>query len=60
LTAKKGCTVTFESSEIFKPLWIQYRNPKTDEYTPNKTYGGKNYFGGYSDHFPVFFHVYKK
>jgi len=31
-----------------------YDNPKVGMLTPNKTYGGDMYFGGVSDHLPVF------
>jgi len=31
-----------------------YYHSKADIYVPNRTYGGKNYYGGVSDHFPVY------
>lgn len=31
-----------------------FYNTKADDYVPNKTYGGKTYFGGVSDHLPVY------
>ena len=39
--------------QIFQKEWMMY---KSDKYgmTPNRTYGGPNYYGGYSDHLPVF------
>lgn len=38
---------------IFRESWMMYKNPKYGE-TPNRTYGGPNYYGGYSDHLPVY------
>jgi endonuclease/exonuclease/phosphatase family metal-dependent hydrolase len=38
---------------IFKQQWMLYRN-KSGEMVPNRTASGKEYFGGYSDHLPVY------
>ena len=38
---------------IFKPDWILYKNKK-GELLPNRTAGSKEYFGGFSDHLPVY------
>jgi len=40
---------------IFKPAWLSYTSDRGP--TPNRTYGGTKYYGGYSDHFPVYFDV---
>ncbi len=32
---------------------MTYTNKKSGEMSPNRTYGGPNYYGGFSDHFPV-------
>jgi len=49
---------TFELSSkdisIFKPEWLLYHNKKYNDWRPNKTYGGPKYYGGYSDHLPVY------
>jgi len=37
---------------IFKPEWIMYKTEE-NEARPNRT-KGKNYYGGYSDHLPVY------
>lgn len=34
-----------------------YFNTKIDEYVPNKTYGGNSYFGGVSDHLPIYLYL---
>ncbi len=39
---------------IFKPEWLLYKNEKYNDWRPNKTYGGPNYYGGYSDHLPIY------
>lgn len=42
-----------QNPEIVKRDWMIYKHDKYGE-TPNRTYGGPNYYGGISDHFPVF------
>jgi predicted extracellular nuclease len=38
---------------VFHEKWMEYED-KNNGLTPNRTYGGPNYYGGVSDHFPVF------
>lgn len=38
---------------IFSPEWLLYKDERFGP-TPNRTYGGPNYYGGFSDHLPVF------
>jgi len=38
---------------VFHEKWMEYVD-KTNGITPNRTYGGPNYYGGVSDHFPVY------
>jgi len=51
----KGCTVCLKdnSAHIFSREWMLY---KTDKYgmSPNRTYAGPKYIGGYSDHLPIY------
>lgn len=54
LNAKKGYKVSPDGGMIFKKRWMMYDNVKTGQFTPSKTYGGPNYYGGISDHFPVY------
>lgn len=49
----KGAVILPPYSYIFKPDWLLYKN-KTGEMTPNRTAGSKEYFGGFSDHLPVY------
>lgn len=53
LTVDSGLTVTDSSATIFSPEWLFYTDEKTGGQSPSKTYGGPNYYGGYSDHFPI-------
>ncbi|MGD9931684.1 MAG: endonuclease/exonuclease/phosphatase family protein [Mangrovibacterium sp.] len=45
--------VTTAPGFIFREEWIEYKN-KNGTVSPNRTYGGPNYYGGVSDHFPVY------
>jgi len=54
ITDKKNYRVDYTGGKIYRDDWIMYDNPKIGELTPNKTYGGNMYFGGVSDHLPVF------
>ncbi len=44
-----------KAGTIFKADFIMYKNLQTGESSPSRTYVGKKYFGGYSDHLPVYF-----
>lgn len=48
-----GWHVKPSSGHIFHERWMEYKNRK-GILTPNRTYGGPNYYGGVSDHFPVY------
>lgn len=50
----KDLTTTYDGGKILKEEWMLYHNEKEDSYSPNRTYGGDNYFGGISDHLPVY------
>lgn len=50
----KGYHTTYDGGKIFKKEWMLYDNPKAGAQVPNKTYGGDTYFGGISDHLPVY------
>lgn len=43
---------------IYSPNWITYKH-KNGNKSPNRTYGGPNYYGGYSDHYPVYVTIVK-
>lgn len=45
--------VLLDEATIFQQPWMMY-DDKRNGPTPSRTYGGPNYYGGYSDHLPVF------
>lgn len=49
-----------KSAKLFKPAWI-LQGPEAGPYEgfPFRTYVGKEYLGGFSDHLPVYFHLIK-
>ncbi|MBN4065959.1 endonuclease/exonuclease/phosphatase family protein, partial [Candidatus Amoebophilus asiaticus] len=53
-TNKRGMVLVYEKGHIFKRDWILFEDKKYKTHRPNKTYGGPNYFGGYSDHLPIY------
>ena len=59
LKQNKGYYATFDSGKIFDKDFVLYYNTKIDQKTPSKTYGGNNYYGGFSDHLPVYFQLIK-
>jgi len=52
LTDRKGLH-SGNSARVFRKKWLTY-NDKKDGPKPSKTYGGKNYYGGFSDHYPIY------
>ncbi len=38
---------------VFREEWMMFKSEKYGP-TPNRTYGGPNYYGGFSDHLPVY------
>ncbi len=50
---KNGKSLSAGKAQIFDPEWLFFKHPKFGR-TPNRTYGGPNYYGGYSDHLPVY------
>jgi len=53
LLDSKGFQVTGDKGYIYRDAWMEYTNREGDV-VPNRTYGGPNYYGGVSDHFPVY------
>ncbi len=52
LLDKKGFQCKEKQGFVFHEKWMEYENK--GEMSPNRTYGGPNYYGGVSDHFPVY------
>ena len=49
----KGLHTTIENAGIFREDWMMYQSNNYGA-VPNRTYGGPNYYGGYSDHLPIY------
>ena len=59
LRANNGFRLYGDSGFIFSPDTISYTDKKGIR-MPSRTYSGKYYIGGYSDHYPVYMIFYKK
>lgn len=55
LLDNKGFQCLEKQGFVFREAWMEYNN--NGQIAPNRTYGGPNYYGGPSDHFPVFFQL---
>ena len=49
----KGFDCVDKKGHVFSQDWMEYTN-QNGQVSPNRTYGGPNYYGGISDHFPVY------
>ena len=54
LNSDKNFEISTDGGQIYSSRWMMYENIKTGEQTPNRTYGGLNYYGGVSDHLPLY------
>lgn len=54
IEGKQGYRTPCNSGRIFKADWLLYKDKETGNISPSRTYGGPNYYGGFSDHLPVF------
>jgi endonuclease/exonuclease/phosphatase family metal-dependent hydrolase len=54
LNQQKGLSTNFEGGSILKEEWMLYESEKWGEKLPSATYSGTDYFGGPSDHLPVY------
>jgi len=52
ITKDKGLASALDNGYIFHQPFMEYRNDQ-GQISPNRTYG-RNYYGGISDHFPVY------
>ncbi len=51
---KSGLSVKGKDAEIIRREELIFKNRSTGHEKPNATYGGRKYYGGYSDHLPVY------
>lgn len=54
LNAKKGYKFNPNNAFILKKDFVLFKNNKTGEEKPNRTYSGEKYHNGYSDHLSVY------
>ncbi len=52
--AKKGYKFNTKNAFILKKDFVLFKNNKTGEERPNRTYSGEKYYNGYSDHLSVY------
>ncbi len=50
----KGFKCIDNKGFVFSKDWMEHKN-RNGQISPSRTYGGPNYYGGISDHFPVYF-----
>jgi predicted extracellular nuclease len=60
MEGKANLHTYFKSAKVFKPDFVLEKNEKYGTMQPFRTYGGKKYLGGYSDHMPVYVDLYTK
>ena len=53
LSAKSGLSAEHDGAKIFSADWMMYNDENRGK-VPSRTYGGPNYYGGISDHLPVY------
>ena len=55
LNDKKG-QLKVSNPQIFEEEWVMFKH-KDYGLLPNRTYGGLHYYGGYSDHLPLYIDI---
>ena len=55
LTDKKGWHAGYGDGKILKADFMLYYDDGRKDYVPSRSYGGSDYYGGISDHLPVYF-----
>ena len=54
ISDSKGLHTGWEDARILKADFMLYHDENKQQDVPSRTYGGANYYGGISDHFPVY------
>jgi predicted extracellular nuclease len=52
--AKKGYKFDPKNAHILRKDFVLFKNSKTGEEKPNRTYSGEKYYNGYSDHLSIY------
>ena len=58
--ANKGWDYIDNSAAVFSPDFIRQKEPEKYKGYPWRTFAGRKYLGGYSDHFPVYIQIERK
>ena len=53
-SAEKGVKVAYDKCLVLQKEWMMYTDKKYGDKKPSRSYGGPNYYGGYSDHLPIY------
>jgi len=51
---ERGLTTRYDGGQILKEKWMMYESSTYQSMLPSATYGGPEYYGGPSDHLPVY------
>ncbi len=54
--ANPDSNIRVTNPTVFQKDWMMYNDPKYGN-GPSRSYGGPNYYGGFSDHLPVFIDI---
>ena len=60
IKGNKNLKTYFNQANVFRGDFLIEINEKFKNEQPKRTYGGKNYIGGYSDHLPVYVDLWMK
>jgi len=54
LNQDKNLSTGYDGGNVLKEEWMLFHDEQRDRKVPSRTYGGNEYFGGISDHLPVY------
>lgn len=54
LNHNRNVRLSSQGLQILKHRWMMVKDRKTHKRFPDRTYGGDHYYGGYSDHLPIY------
>ena len=53
IDSDSGLIINSNKTTVYDAEWILFKHPKYNTIQPNKSFSGKKYHGGYSDHLPI-------
>ncbi|MEX1189692.1 MAG: endonuclease [Bacteroidia bacterium] len=57
---ENGVSTYFKNAYVFRADFLVEKNEKYGNWQPKRTYGGRKYLGGYSDHLPIVLDLWMK